>query len=348
MKRNRNLKEILQAILERKSLPDEGVLYEELLNNGLEGVFYNLYGKQIKNTPLGKRLEERISFLMARDIHQRKILAEIASALKEKNTEFLLLKGAVLADTLYPPGTRFFEDIDIFVDEKNYERAKNRILNYGFREYVGRNGFIFTPLFKSEILIHRKYDYIQIDLHRSLFSKYWFQMDFDEVYRSSLPFFVDGVEVRKMEPLTEFVYLLLHGAAQHFYRLKGIQILDISLHFRKFQHDMEKVVNKLMKGENHYGGYYILDLLIRNDFIKVKKCEIERIKPDFLSRSLMKLVLSISRENIPQSFFLRAGSVMASLPGISRKGLFIYHYIKRRIDAFLKKSRSRSTLGRIQ
>jgi hypothetical protein len=343
------LKEFLIRILDKRNLEGSRKIFEYLVSNSLEGIFLYIMGERM-DRELKENLQKRLSFLIMRDTVQRNFLREISLKMKRKGLRFLILKGPAIADELYPPLTRFYEDIDILVHEEDYNSARDLILRSGFMPFVGRDGFVFTPAFKEEIFIHEEMDYLQIDLHRALFSKYRFNMDFEEVWSSSREFEISGIMLRKMNPLKEFIYLLLHSAA-HFYKLRGINILDISLHHRKFRHDIGEVLDEMRRKKNHYAGYYMLKFLIKNGFIIADEREIERIKPSPFSRILMSLLTSFDRieylrfERLP--FLVRAGTVLASTPGVFNKSMFIYHYLRRRGDAIVERFRARGNKDQI-
>ena len=347
----RFIKEFIRNVIDGKNFDFERCpdIFEYLIANSLEGIFHHIMRNRI-DKELREKLEKRISFLIMRDTIQRKFLKEISMKMKRKKVRFLILKGPTIADELYPPLTRFYEDIDILVHEDDYNSARECILKSGFVPYVGRDGFVFTPAFKEEILVHKDMDYLQVDLHRSLFSKYRFNMDFEEIWASSMEFEIDGVILRKMEPQKEFSYLLLHSAA-HFYKLRGINILDISLHYRKFNHNLNEVLEEMKRGENHYAGYYMLKFLIKNGFIIADEREIEGVKPPLLSRMLMNFLTSNEKlnylrfERLP--FLVRAGTVLASTQGFFNKTMFVYHYLRRRGDAIFGKFRTRQSKIRV-
>ncbi len=339
------MKEFLKSLIDESSfeLEPSPAIFDSLLFHSLEGIFYYFMKNKI-DEDLRNKLEKRLSFLIARDTIQRKILKEVALKVKKKKLRFLILKGPSIADELYPPLTRFCEDIDILVHRDDYNSLRECILKIGFVPYSGKDGFVFTPAFKEEILVHQKMDYIQIDLHRALFSEYRFRMDFEDLWNSSKPFNMDGIELKKMEPFREFIYLILHSAA-HFYKMKGINILDMALHYKKYNHNLKQVLEEMKRKNNHYGGYYVLKFLMKNGFIPVDESELEAVRPDFFSKSLMNFLISTEKitylrfEKLP--FFVRAGTVLASIPGFFDKAMFTFYYLRRRTDAVFKKFKSR-------
>jgi len=68
---------------------------------------------------------------------RRLTLAEILTALKEEGIEVLVLKGAALANTVYPrPGLRPMRDMDILVKNREALRAQAKLAELGFNARV--------------------------------------------------------------------------------------------------------------------------------------------------------------------------------------------------------------------
>lgn len=63
---------------------------------------------------------------------QKKYVKNISLALREANIEHVFLKGTVLSGTIYPVGTRAFNDIDILVSKKSIQKVKNVMYELGF------------------------------------------------------------------------------------------------------------------------------------------------------------------------------------------------------------------------
>lgn len=59
-----------------------------------------------------------------RTMLQKEHIRSISSALREANIEHVFLKGSVLSSTIYPVGTRAFNDIDILVSKKSIQKVK--------------------------------------------------------------------------------------------------------------------------------------------------------------------------------------------------------------------------------
>jgi len=75
---------------------------------------------------------------------QKGYVKSISSALREANIEHVFLKGAVLSSTIYPVGTRAFNDIDILVSKKSIQKIKNVLYELDFLQgkYDYRKGVV--------------------------------------------------------------------------------------------------------------------------------------------------------------------------------------------------------------
>lgn len=63
---------------------------------------------------------------------QKEYIKSISSKLRESNIKHVFLKGSVLSSTIYPMGTRAFNDIDILVSKKSIQRVKKSLYDLGF------------------------------------------------------------------------------------------------------------------------------------------------------------------------------------------------------------------------
>jgi hypothetical protein len=63
---------------------------------------------------------------------QKQHVKSISSALRDENIEHVFLKGAVLSSTIYPAGTRAFNDIDILVSKRSLRPVRNLLYDLGF------------------------------------------------------------------------------------------------------------------------------------------------------------------------------------------------------------------------
>ncbi|MBT9164590.1 MAG: hypothetical protein DDT23_00592 [candidate division WS2 bacterium] len=63
---------------------------------------------------------------------QKEYVKIISSTLCETNIEHVFLKGLVLSSTIYPVGTRAFNDIDILVSKKSIQSVKKVLYELGF------------------------------------------------------------------------------------------------------------------------------------------------------------------------------------------------------------------------
>lgn len=63
---------------------------------------------------------------------QKEHVKTISSALRDANVEHVFLKGAVLSSTIYPAGTRAFNDIDLLVSKQSIHDVRDVLYELGF------------------------------------------------------------------------------------------------------------------------------------------------------------------------------------------------------------------------
>ncbi|HZT97546.1 MAG TPA: nucleotidyltransferase family protein [Chloroflexota bacterium] len=71
-------------------------------------------------------------------IHQRLTIEELNRVIELlRPIETMVLKGPVFAQLYYPPGARVARDIDVAIRKPDYELARNRLLQLGYRPIAG-------------------------------------------------------------------------------------------------------------------------------------------------------------------------------------------------------------------
>lgn len=304
------------------------------LNNGLVGILPHLWKPRSRRGR--KTLEKLINAFIARDAIQRDVMSEVFEKFNSEGIEYLLIKGWTISDVLYPPLTRFSDDIDILVRKTDYERAKAILYKCGFGDYQSRDGFRFTPLFKEEIMRHNEHP-VEIDLHRELFSRGRFDYNLDDIFIRSVKFKFNGVPIKKMCPEDEMWYLVLH-ISSHFYRPKGINFLDIALHNVHYKVQMKRIVERFLRERNKEGAYFTFYILRKYDLMDIEEEILEKLRPSSPIRFITAWVIDNEKFVSHMSEFLyRSFIVWNTTSGIDRKLKFVLNYIIRRCDAYIKK-----------
>ncbi|HEX9983516.1 MAG TPA: nucleotidyltransferase family protein [Thermoanaerobaculia bacterium] len=65
---------------------------------------------------------------------QKQYVKSISSALRDADIEHVFLKGAVLSSTIYPSGSRAFNDIDLLVSKRSLRPVRDLLYGLGFRQ----------------------------------------------------------------------------------------------------------------------------------------------------------------------------------------------------------------------
>ncbi|HZP81301.1 MAG TPA: nucleotidyltransferase family protein [Chthonomonadaceae bacterium] len=212
--------------------------------------------------------------------------ARLLRALEAASIGCLVLKGVGLALTVYPdPALRNFADIDILVEEADYEAAGEIAAQCGFvRDAIAAHpwqhheAFIATcpediltdtvpheydPMLTPELLIRHRHE-VSLELHRGLFLRAnGFMRDVDLApfwegsQAAALP---DGTPMRVPSPEAQIVHLAAH-AATHIFRklLFGLDMARVIATYRE-QIDWERVIALADRYEAGNDTYLLLDL----------------------------------------------------------------------------------------
>jgi hypothetical protein len=172
-------------------------------------------------------------------LHYRE-LQQVLGALSSHGIPVVLLKGALLAETLYPTiGMRPMADLDLLVPHDHVPEARSVLEGLGYAPEPG----LITPWGAVDQL-SRHIGMFQkpmadggatVDLHWHLVHGYWFEkasgISMEEVWDSVQPVTVAGQAALQLAPEHLLIHLCLHQVEKHlFVDLKDY--LDIDLIIR--------------------------------------------------------------------------------------------------------------------
>lgn len=203
-------------------------------------------------------------------IHNTILLEELenmAPHVLALNLSTTLLKGAHLLLDLYPDlGSRFLSDIDILIEEKEYDHWVNLLTASGYKPvdvptFFGNN-------FKSQWSKFRGDIEINIELHTKLFFHIK-EENWKLVPSSKVPYGQLSLE-------DTFIHLCGHLALQHTF-LKLYWLFDIYFYVKKFGHEINWEEVKIKSKSSHLyqsvvmclwsiHKYFILDKKIASIF----------------------------------------------------------------------------------
>jgi hypothetical protein len=158
---------------------------------------------------------------MRNGLRNRKVRQErsdIMSTLQRGGVDALIFKGADLAYSVYPdPCCRIIGDVDVLVEEMNYDRSIEILLASGWKMADGEGLPPRNYIKRGLHLSHPKF-FVSVDVqdhanHHAI----WPGTDriyFEQAITSEDP---DGVAIRTLRPEHGFVQVCCHGVAQNDY-----------------------------------------------------------------------------------------------------------------------------------
>lgn len=182
-------------------------------------------------------------------------LNQIVNALNAEGISSVLLKGQGVAQNYRNPESRMCGDIDLYVGEKNYERACEIIDGLGKGEMEG---------IESEHHMHLKVNGVEVEVHRKvaqLLNKCQ-DKDFQRLATDSIDSNFDtpllgtwgnaDTDIR-LAPVTFDAFFILHHAVRHMTR-EGIgfrHICDWTMYLHKHHQDIEaEELSRILKEFN--------------------------------------------------------------------------------------------------
>lgn len=152
----------------------------------------------------------------------RPYLSELLTAFAEARIDLLVLKGAALAETVYPrPSLRRYGDLDVLVRRADAARARTLLEGLGYIvdtlqwDALARNHDCQANFFK-----HTERSTVVVELHTDLINNDLFfgqvHVDRDGMWERARPAFLAGVEGRVLGPEDQLLHLCLHLAGHYF------------------------------------------------------------------------------------------------------------------------------------
>lgn len=139
-------------------------------------------------------------------------LLEFVRSLEERGIPSRVLKGAALAQSVYPdPSLRLYVDIDVLVPSSRFDDVARMLASSGANRARPEPRPGFVARFAKAASFQRP-DGIWIDLHRTLLDgPFSFRMDNDALFRSATPFEVGGHQLHGLGPEERFIHACCHA-----------------------------------------------------------------------------------------------------------------------------------------
>lgn len=154
-------------------------------------------------------------------------LRRILVALQSHAIPSLVLKGMVLADTVYPaPGLRFMTDIDLLVYPQQAAAARDAAFTLGYR-YADRHLFAFSMEGETPTL-HLPDTHQLLEIHTHLMPTSP-DSEVPRLFDRAVPMQIAGTNVRTLHPEDFLLHLAIHSAERHQFEIGLLALLDITL-----------------------------------------------------------------------------------------------------------------------
>ena len=160
-------------------------------------------------------------------------LAALLAGAAAVGLDLLVLKGAALAETLYPrPGLRPFGDIDVLVRPEDAPRARPLLENLGYIvapavwEALQNGADTQANFFK-----HTGRGVVVVELHTDLLSNGFFRghisLDTDGLWSRARPARLAGTDTLVLGPEDQLLHLCLHLAGHYFFAPQSLRDIDL-------------------------------------------------------------------------------------------------------------------------
>lgn len=148
-------------------------------------------------------------------------LADLLSACAEARLDLLVLKGAALAETVYPrPSLRRFGDLDVLVRRAEAARARTLLESLGYVvEAMSWDDLMHHRACQANFFKHTERGSVVIEMHTELINNDLFfgqiQVDQEGLWERARAVRLAGAEARTLGPEDQILHLCLHLAGHY-------------------------------------------------------------------------------------------------------------------------------------
>ena len=166
------------------------------------------YDQVYERLPNQVRAELATVLLLAKErrFQYHAALSPVFDGLQSSGIPFVLMKGAVVMETVYPPGTRWLNDLDLLVPARYRSQAIEIFVRYGFRILSD----VVDPDTYHQLSLVTDTDglfTVCVDLHWDVYPKTRpFYFDVEEVFARARPQSFGDHQVLGMSPEDTFVH----------------------------------------------------------------------------------------------------------------------------------------------
>jgi hypothetical protein len=202
-------------------------------------------------------------------------LKRVLQKFKENDIEVIVLKGADLAETVYPNiALRPMGDVDLLVKKKNLEDSERLLLDSGYKQFIRKDSKNHS--FHNTYIRMENGQTVVIEIHWDLIRKIFYtNINVDELWAEATP--INSLNKSLKLSLNHYLlYLCWHGSRHGFARL--IWICDIGQLIKNKQEDInldsihQKSIEWKISRPLHL-SLYLLNVLLHHESQLIGKNE---------------------------------------------------------------------------
>lgn len=223
-----------------------------LVYNNLKNISDNVPSDVIKSH------KESYKTTLARNILALQELKTILKTFSESNIRVIVLKGAALAETLYPDiALRPFGDIDLLIHKDDLPKIDNNLSQFGYelRKDISPE---FYQKFSIE-LTYVKDESFALDIHwhivRLPYSKY---VDIEQFWNNATPINIGGIDTLILSPEYLLLMLCLHVTREDYSQFFWLVDISEVIDYYRETFNWKLLLDKIQQYRIHSSMYYIL------------------------------------------------------------------------------------------
>jgi hypothetical protein len=184
-------------------------------------------------------------------LHNRFLSKELLKLLTLFATHGLLAlpyKGPVLAATAYgDTALRQFGDLDLLIDKKDFQKAKELLIAQGYQSEVASSEEANYVRAQYHLGFVRADDRVTIELHWEVAWRYWaYPVEFDRLWARAVSVSFEGGTIASLLPEDSLLVLCVHGGKHQWERL--MWICDIAESVLAHQIDWRQLLQQAQTG----------------------------------------------------------------------------------------------------
>jgi hypothetical protein len=288
---------------------DEGLNWEKVVGqaeaNGIASLLYRRLEEdgEVAPVPPGvmEVLKRKYHATGFRNLALHQDLAEILRAINEKGIPVIVLKGALLADSVYSNvGLRAMSDLDLLIPPESVKVALDVLKKLGYSHAPDEKDRTHEYIIQHDVklcLVRQKPRPVFLDLHWDLTSfpplNRYVSLDVQEFWGRAERVHVGGEKALRLSPEDLVLHLCLHLAANHaftsliFYHDIGL-VIDQSSSF-----DWDYLVRETRRCNLDHMVYTVLILTRTFTGISLPDMPLEAIRPSPVYESFLRFLLNV-------------------------------------------------------